>query len=743
MYATRGAGFQPGVSTFHTGSSPPLLPPPFRRSAPGVTHITNGYLMAERLRPESLPDADVLSTFKSRTQPDSRCTLRIIVIRCFVALAIAVSLYAQTARDLRLQRVAPPLPDKRTRWALVVGVSSYKYVPPQSQLKFAHRDAEDFARLLRSNEGGGFPSNNVRLLTNESATLGGIRAAIHSWLPKSAGPEDIVYIFFAGHAVTADGGESYFVAHDSDPQNLHATGLSFKEVNESLTNRLRAASLVLFADACHAGGIGWTADPSIAPVAAQRSLEALGAKDRSFLKLLASRPSEQSFEDARWGGGHGVFTHSILGALQGAADRDHDGFVRVSELIDYISSVVPQQTASKQNPRIAGNFDAAMPIASVPMDVRLPPAASATLRLTGPPNTAIYLDREYRGSIRSTGDLLIETAAGARSISVDVPGTDPFEQALTLVAGQNSVDLQTSPEFALLRMKATIRAGNVLGQGGAWEQYRAQTFAPAQSADATALIMTALEDTGMECVSDYVQSTTNALKRPMFLRAAEAFKSLGTLRPGEPSLQAKALFCQARANIAANELPQAMQALNRSLAIEPEFACSHNALGVALGRTGRIEEARREFETAAKLAPEWALPPLEVARQLINAGDLRGAVPFLEKAAKLNPKAIGIHWSLARAHRLLGNAQDFVRTANATIAIDRDYAPIYAEVGLFYDGVRDPAKAAQAYDTYLLLAPNFADSAEVRKRLQAIRSPAPLQQPARPPTLRRDSDKKH
>ncbi len=664
--------------------------------------------------------------------------------RLVVLLFLFFSLlpYAQTARDLRVKRIAPPLPDKRARWAVAVGVSSYKYVPPQAQLRFAHRDAEDFARLLRSPEGGGFPASNIRLLTEESATVGAIRAAIHSWLPRSVGPNDVVYIFVAGHAVTAERNESYFVAHDSDPQNLHATALPFKELNDALTNKMKAASVVLFADACHAGGIGWTADPSAKPAATQRSLEAMGANDRSFLKLLASRPSEQSFEDARWGGGHGIFTYSLLTALGGAADRDRDGFVRVSELIDYVSTNVPKQTEAKQNPRVAGNFDAAMPVASVPIDVRQPAPAPATLRVTGPPNAAVYLDREFRGSIRPTGDLMIETDAGARVISVDMPGSvgdGQFEQPLTLKAGQNAVDLQKSPEFALLKMKASIRAGNLLGPGGALEQYRATQ---PQSAVATALVTGALEDAGMECVSDYVQSTTNGLKRAMFLRSAEAFKTLSTLRPADLSLQAKSLFCQARAYIAANEFPLAIETLNRSLAIDPDFACSYNALGVALSHiAGRMEDSRRAFETAARLTPEWALPPLEIARQYINAGDLRGAVPHLEKAARLNPKAIGIYWSLARVHRLLLNNPDFLRVASATIAIDRNYAPIYAELGQFYESIRDQARAAQAYDSYLLLAPNFADSAEVRKRVQAIRAPAASPAPPQPkkrPTLRRD-----
>ena len=96
-----------------------------------------------------------------------------------------------------------------------------------------------------------------------------------------------------------------------------------------------------------------------------------------------------------------------------------------------------------------------------------------------------------------------------------------------------------------------------------------------------------------------------------------------------------------------------------------------------------------------------------------------------------------------RVHRMLGNGQDFVRVTNAALAVDRNYAPIYAELGMFYEAARDQARATQAYDAYLLLAPNFADSAEVRKRVQALRTPPPPPpQPAKVPTLRRDTDKK-
>lgn len=640
--------------------------------------------------------------------------------RLYVCLLIVSALLSQTPRDLKFEKVAPPLPDKRTRWALVIGVSSYKYAPPAAQLKYAHRDAEEFAKLLRSSEGGAFPSDHIRVLTNEAATLGAIRAALHTWLPKSSGPNDVVYLFIAGHAVVAERGDSYFVAHDSDPQNLHATGVSFQEVNDMLSNRLKAATVVLFADACHAGGIGWTSDPS-QPSVAQKNIEALGNRDRAFLKLLASRPSEQSFEDERWGGGHGVFTYSVLNAMRGAAEREHDGFVRVSELIDYVSRTVPQETGAKQNPRIAGNFEGALPLASLPADVKLPTMVTATAKIVGQPGTLVYLDNQFRGAIRPTGELTMDTTVGSHPLSIDIPGQPTFDQTVAFKAGPNVLDLQKSAEFAIYRLQRVIRSGNITGPNGAYELYKTQP----PSAAADALITSALEDAGQECVSDYVQSTTNALKAPIFLRSAQAFQLLKSMRPNDSSLEAKRLFCTARANIAAGEFEQAVDNLNASIRVDNQFACSYNALGVALGRLGKQKEARQAFDQAADLTPAWALPPLQIAQQLIANNDLKGAAPYLEKAAKLNPKAIGIQWTLARIYRLLNRGPDFVRVATAVVNLDRNYAPIYSEIGQYYEATRDYGRAAQAYDAYVLLAPNFVDSNEVRRHAQLTRSSAP------------------
>jgi hypothetical protein len=94
-------------------------------------------------------------------------------------LAASAMLFGQTVRDLKVQETEAST-GMAKRYALVVGISQYRNLPAKAQLKFAHRDAEEFARLLRSESGGGLSSTTMRVLTDGQATLSAIlRRAAH------------------------------------------------------------------------------------------------------------------------------------------------------------------------------------------------------------------------------------------------------------------------------------------------------------------------------------------------------------------------------------------------------------------------------------------------------------------------------------------------------------------------------------------------------------------------------------
>ena len=647
-------------------------------------------------------------------------------------LALSFALLAQQPRDLRIEPLTPsnPLQDSGTRWAVILGISSYKNLPPGVQLHYAHRDAQDFAEFLRSAPGGAIPGDHIRLLTDQQATLAEIRAALHDWLPAAARPQDIVYFFFAGHGILDDRDEGYFVAYDSDPQNLHATALSFLEVDRTLSSRLQSRLVVLVADACHSGRLGWSTYASAPANRAAEPLSRIGQGDRSFLKLLASSPSEGSFETDQLDGGHGVFTHTLLEGLRGLADHEGDRFIRASKAIDYVSRLVPAQTGNRQHPRVGGTFDAAVPLAVAPA-VATTTVRSVPVEISGPSGSAVYLDDVFRGKIRPTGALRVEAVApGPHRLSADFPDGATLSRTVTAGAEPLHLTITTPPPDPLRQLAALIRARRVLESDGAWDFYRSHIFSAAEKPAATAAINSALEDLGQACVNDYVQSTALGPKQVMLQNAVEAYAHLQVLRPTDSEIEVRRLFCRARVEIASSQFPQAVATLQTVLQRDRYFACAYNALGVALGRLNRPRESRAAFDTAARLTPEWALPPFQIASQLIAAGDLSGARPYLAKAVSFSPLSIGNRWSLLHVDRLLGRLSDATAEASELIRLNPNYAPAYVELGRVYEAAGDRNRAAQAYDAYVLLAPNFADTAAIRARADSLRrNPPSLRKP--------------
>ncbi len=584
-------------------------------------------------------------------------------------------LCAQQGRDLAWEPGPPAnlLGDQGTRWALVVGVSQHENLPAAAQLRYAHRDAEEFGGFLLTAGGGALPPDHVKVLTNERATLAEIRAALHSWLPGVAKPEDVVYVFFAGHGVVAERGEGFFVAHDSDPQNLHSTGLSFAEVEETLARRMRAKLVVMMADACHAGQLGWSTYSGGGAGQVVGQLEKLG--DRNFLKILSARPSEQSFEDARWNGG--VFTYALLEGLRGRADRDGDKVVRASEVIDYLAERVPAETGARQNPRVAGTFDARLALATVPGAA---PAGTLALEVDGPDGVGVYVNHVFRGSLKTGRRLRVDgLAEGVHRVGADTG----FEGMVKLNA-----------PVSLLRLPLAKTERRVAE----------------------------LETAGQACVSDYVASTAAGPKRVLLEKAVAALTELRQLRPQDGSVETRRLFCLGRLQIATNQFNEAEASLRAALQRDPAFACARNALGVALGRQGRGTEARAEFDKAAELTPEWALPLVQVGNQMLAGGKVKDALEYFEKAVKLQPESRANRAALVRGYRAAGKTGEARRGAEELIQLDPSYAPAHLELARTLEAQGDALGAAGAYEAYLLLAPNYGDSEEIRARTGRLKA---------------------
>ncbi|QPM90547.1 OmpA family protein [Pseudooceanicola algae] len=231
---------------------------------------------------------------------------------------------------------------KGALWFFGVGVSEYEN--PAQNLEFAAKDATALAELLQTQSRDMFSQVHTKVLTDAEATERDVRIEMNEFLAQSA-PDDVVIVFIAGHGVTDEEQNLYFVTHDADLARPY-TGMEVERFRSVLENRPLNQSALLLIDICHSGAAGRV----VSEDAVQKLAEGTGA-----IVFSSSSGSGLAYEDSSFGGGHGAFTAALLEALRGMADADtgnRDGQNSLQEMVIYTSSEVPRLTQGLQRPTI-------------------------------------------------------------------------------------------------------------------------------------------------------------------------------------------------------------------------------------------------------------------------------------------------------------------------------------------------------------------------------------------------------
>ncbi|RMF89016.1 MAG: hypothetical protein D6736_09135, partial [Nitrospinota bacterium] len=214
-----------------------------------------------------------------------------------------------------------------TSWAVVIGIDRYAH-PQIPELHYAVNDARSVARLLTRL---GFPPSQIFLLVNEEATLRRIAQVLYHKL-RAAGPNDRLFVFFAGHGQTVPlpkgGAEGFLLPYDADPTDPFTTALSMTEVKR-IGQRIAARHILFAVDACYSG---FTVTRAVAPPLVDARYLALVARDPAVQVITAGQAGEQ-VEEAY---GHGVFTQQLLKGLEGFADSDRNGVITGLELAAFL-----------------------------------------------------------------------------------------------------------------------------------------------------------------------------------------------------------------------------------------------------------------------------------------------------------------------------------------------------------------------------------------------------------------------
>lgn len=223
--------------------------------------------------------------------------------------------------------------------AVVIGIQEFEN--PRLALNFSEADAKLFGDTLKAKSQGLFESVNITSLVGRANTTKAKVIEALEAVKGRAGPEDLFAFFVASHG-TVDEGEYYLLTSNvgsTSSLRLRRDAISQTELRDLLAN-VPATKKLIILDTCHAGKLG---------DALQVALMTRGMSEETALKVLsramgttilsASTSLQEAIEGYK---GHGLFTYVIAEGLNGAADNDKDGFIKTTELADYVDNEVPE-----------------------------------------------------------------------------------------------------------------------------------------------------------------------------------------------------------------------------------------------------------------------------------------------------------------------------------------------------------------------------------------------------------------
>ncbi|HXZ00789.1 MAG TPA: caspase family protein [Stellaceae bacterium] len=228
-------------------------------------------------------------------------------------------------------------------YVLAIGVAHYR--DTSLDLHYPAKDAADFAKLAKAQEGGLYGHVEVHVLPDKDATREGIRRGL-SWLKKTT-TRDVAMLFLSGHGQNDASGHYHYLPYDADQSDLDLTTIQDFEIEDFLGKV--PGKVIAFLDTCFAGGAGGVKGPTQPDI--DRLANQLAAADKGIVVFTSSTGRQFSQERDEWQ--NGAFTKALVEAIKGGADYQHDKRITIAELEVYLSHRVQELTHGDQSPASA------------------------------------------------------------------------------------------------------------------------------------------------------------------------------------------------------------------------------------------------------------------------------------------------------------------------------------------------------------------------------------------------------
>jgi hypothetical protein len=250
--------------------------------------------------------------------------------------------------ELNPALVKPQL--NRDAVAIIIGIADYKNLP---RADFANDDARAFYDYAI--RGLGVRAENIKLLVDADAGQEEIYKAFKTWLPAMVKATTDVYIYYSGHGVTTNDGQSlYLLPQRTDRDLIEETAIAQNKINAAI-QAAKPKSVTIFLDSCYsgAGRTGATLLASARPIAIKSTAQAFPVEFTVISASTAEQISSSSNELK-----HGIFSYYLMRGMEGEADTNKDGKITTGEMHSYLMDNVTRQASLAnriQNPQLTGD----------------------------------------------------------------------------------------------------------------------------------------------------------------------------------------------------------------------------------------------------------------------------------------------------------------------------------------------------------------------------------------------------
>src|SRR5438270_7782166 len=235
------------------------------------------------------------------------------------------------------------------RLGIIVGINDYQDTAFQP-LQYAENDSRALAQWLVNTKGGNWEPADVQLVQGAYATRELIESLIRQVCVNVAGPGDLVFVYFAGHAFLNETNGEGYLAFTNTQHRQPTTAIHLPSLAQQAMGGSRAAHVIFILD-CFQSGSAWQMRRSspfdAKPLLGSNILNALQQTGDRFI-ICSCRGNERAPEAGEKG--LGSFIYRLILGLCGPASEPTTNQITLRRLQAFLLKSLGEQ----QRPQLFG-----------------------------------------------------------------------------------------------------------------------------------------------------------------------------------------------------------------------------------------------------------------------------------------------------------------------------------------------------------------------------------------------------